>query len=165
MIDSTTPDHVYAAFWGGGVYRCTNGTAATPSFSLVTGGPPPTSGRIGLAMSSSNPDFVCALVATSSGIYQGFYSSVAGSAGANWTSIALGGPTPSIPTSRVFAAIDISSPDVVYFGAKPVQGGARPMTSTWTSTDIGQTIHADHRTFATHPTDHLTVITGTDGGP
>jgi hypothetical protein len=39
------------------------------------------------------------------------------------------------------------------------------MTGAWTSTDVGQTIHADHRTFATHPTDHLTIVTGTDGGP
>src|SRR5262245_20958588 len=47
VIDPPTPDRVYAAFWGGGVYRCTNGTAATPSFALVSGGPPASSGRIG----------------------------------------------------------------------------------------------------------------------
>ena len=166
VIDPTTPDTVYTGFWGGGVYRCTNGTAATPSFSLVTGGPPATSGRIGLAISPSNPDFVCALVATSGGAYQGFYTSTAGSGGATWTSITLGGANPTITTSRVFVAVDISSPDVVYFcGTSVFKGVRNPMTGAWTSTDVGGPIHADHRTFATHPTDHLTVITGTDGGP
>jgi hypothetical protein len=109
---------------------------------------------------------VCALVATSGGAYQGFYTSTSGSAGATWSSIALGGSTPSITTSRVFVAVDISSPDIVYFcGTSLFKGVRNSMTGAWTSTDIGQAIHADHRTFATHPSDHLTIITGTDGGP
>ena len=62
VIDPTTPTTVYAAFWGQGIYRCTNAGAATPTWTKLTSGLPAGGfTRISLGISPSNPQIVYAL--------------------------------------------------------------------------------------------------------
>lgn len=163
MIDPTTPDTAYVAFWGSGIYKTTNANAANPAWTQVTNGLPSASlGRISTAISPTSPQTLYALIANIGDAFNSFYVSTNG--GAAWTSISAAAAVVQVYgayTSNV--SVDISTPDVVYISGlslyKAVNRGG-----TWTVTDIGQAIHADNHAFASHPTDHLVIYAGNDGG-
>jgi photosystem II stability/assembly factor-like uncharacterized protein len=164
VFDPTNGDHAWVAFWGSGIYECSNATAASPAWSLVNGGPTTNLSRISLAISRASPSTVYALAADGATIYKGVYRTTGGIGGA-WAQLTYSGGTPTVTSSRCIIAVDISTPDIVYFGGTSLHKLVRnAMTNTWSANDIGQNIHADNRTFATHPTDHLTIFAGTDGG-
>jgi photosystem II stability/assembly factor-like uncharacterized protein len=164
VIDPTNGDRAWVAFWGSGIYECANATAAAPAWQLVNGGPTTNLSRITLAISPSSPATVYALAADGATSYKGVYRTTGGIGGA-WAQLAYAGGTPIVTSSRCLIAVDISTPDIVYFGGTSLHKLVRnAMTNTWSASDIGETIHADNRSFATHPTNHLTIFAGTDGG-
>ncbi|TMQ05124.1 MAG: hypothetical protein E6J91_41400 [Deltaproteobacteria bacterium] len=167
VIDPATPNNVYCAFWGSGIYVCTNGgsAAVTPSWTLAPGGPGATAGRIGLAIAPSSTSNVFALAATPGGAYLGFYRNTGGTGGTFNLITPSSGSNPAVSTSKLFIAVDISTPDTVYLCATSMHKATRnTATGAWAFTDIGQSIHADVRTMAMHPSLNQTVFAGTDGG-
>jgi photosystem II stability/assembly factor-like uncharacterized protein len=163
MFDPTTPTTAYVAFWGSGIYKTTNANAANPLWAQLAGGLPTTGlGRISVGMSPTSPLTLYALIATSSDVLDGLYVSYNG--GASWASIAVATSVITVYgayTSNV--AVDISTPDVVYLSGLSLYKAVKSGT-TWTVTDIGQAIHADNHAFASHPTNHLVIYAGNDGG-
>jgi photosystem II stability/assembly factor-like uncharacterized protein len=164
LIDPTNGNNVWVAFWGSGVYECSNAAAASPMWTASAGFPTSNLTRISLAVSSSSPSTVYALAADAQTNYRAVYRTTGGIGGA-WSQLTYGGATPTVTSSRCVIAVDISTPDIVYFGGTSLHKLMRDtMINTWSASDVGQDIHADHRTFAAHPSVHLTVFAGTDGG-
>jgi photosystem II stability/assembly factor-like uncharacterized protein len=163
-FDPTNGDKAWVAFWGSGVYECSNAAAASPAWTASAGFPTTNLTRISLAVSPSAPSTVYALAANAAASYRGVYRTTGG-IGGTWSQLSYSGTTPTVTSSRCVIAVDISTPDIVYFGGTSLHKLVRnTMTDTWSASDIGQNIHADHRTFAAHPSLHLTVFAGTDGG-
>ncbi len=98
-IDPTNPNRIFTAMWdhlrepdlrtyggvGSGVYRSTDGGA---HWLRLTSGLPavsPTIGRIGIALATSNPQQLYAIVNQTNGFFQGFYRSTDG--GDTWTKL------------------------------------------------------------------------------
>jgi photosystem II stability/assembly factor-like uncharacterized protein len=163
LFNPKTPTTAYVAFWGSGIYKTTNANAASPTWTKLAGGLPTTAlGRISIAISPTSPLTLYALVANISDSLAGLY--VSNDGGTSWTSITAAGPVITVYgayTSNV--AVDISTPDVVYVSGLSLYKAVLSGT-TWTVTDIGQGIHADNHAFASHPTNHLVVYAGNDGG-
>jgi photosystem II stability/assembly factor-like uncharacterized protein len=163
LFDPTTPTTAYVACWGSGIYKSSNATAANPSWTRLAGGFPTTGlGRLSIAISPTSPLTLYALVANSGDTLNGLYVTYDG--GANWADIAAANPVITVYgayTSNV--AVDISIPDVVYISGLSLYKAVKNGT-TWTVTDIGQSIHADNHAFASHPTNHLVIYAGNDGG-
>ena len=163
VVDPTNHNIAYAAFWASGIYKTTNATAATPSWTKLAGGFPATDlSRISLAISPTAPANVFALAASGGDALRGFY--VSANSGGNWA--AVGAATGVVDVYGAYTlnvAVDISTPNVVYLSGvevyKAVKTGA-----TWAVTNVGGGIHPDNHAFASHPTDHLTVYAGSDGG-
>jgi photosystem II stability/assembly factor-like uncharacterized protein len=160
-FDPVNPNTVYTAFWGDGVYKTTNATAANPTWTKLVGGLPTTNlSRIALALAPTAPQNVYALVADASDSLNGFYASADG--GLSWNSI----PAATVSVYGAYtlhAAVDISTPDIVYLSGVSLYKAVRTM-GVWSITDIGENIHADNHALGRHPTDHLTIYAGTDGG-
>ncbi len=160
-IDLSNPATVYAAFWGGGIYKSTNADAASPSWSLLSGGLPGSNlGRISVAISPTSPQNVCAEIASSNDSLDGLYTSANG--GLTWNSIPAG-PISVYGAYTSKIAVNISTPDIVYISGVSLYKAVRTM-GTWSVSDIGGGFHPDNHGFATHPSDHLTVFAGSDGG-
>lgn len=167
VIDPATPANVYAAFWGAGIYVTTNGgtIGVTPTWSVASGGPGSSAGRIGLAIAPTAPSTVYALAATPSGSYLGFYRNTGGTGGAFNLVTPSVGATPAVSTSKLFTVVDVSTPDTVYLCGTSLHKATRDVvTGNWTFTDIGGPIHPDVRTLALHPTNNQIIFAGTDGG-
>lgn len=163
-IDPTTPTTVYAAFWGQGIYRCTNASAAAPSWTKLTTGLP-ASGftRISLGISPSSPQTVYALIADAAYTVNGFYRTTNG--GTNWSSIALpGGDIGGQGFYNLNVAVDPTSPDIVYLSGISLWKATRSGAGVWSFTDIGGVFHPDNHAVAFDPTNHLRVYAGSDGG-
>lgn len=160
-FDPGTPSTAYVAFWGSGIYKTTNATAANPSWTKLTGGLPTTNiGRIAIAVSPTSPLSVYALIANASDSLLGFFVSSDG--GTNWTPVAPG-PISVYGAYTLKVAVDISTPNIVYLSGVSLYKAVRTGT-TWVVTEIGANIHADNHAFASHPTNHLVIYSGTDGG-
>src|SRR6266850_1122368 len=163
VIHPTNPSIAYCAFWADSVYKTTNATAATPAWTKLAGGFPSTGlERISLAISPTAPNNIYALTATSGDTFGGFYTSA--NNGGTWTSVAAATGVVEIYgayTSNLF--VDISTPDIVYISGVEIYKATRS-GGTWTVTNVGGAIHPDNHAFAGHPTDHLIVYAGSDGG-
>jgi photosystem II stability/assembly factor-like uncharacterized protein len=161
VIDPTAPDTVHVAFWAGGVYRTANATATNPSFSSVAGLPASIS-RVSLAIAPSAPSTVYATTATAGDGFGGLYRIVGGT----FQAITLGGTAiDSYGAYTAGLAVDISTPDIVYVSGVSLYKAVRDTaTGTWAVSDIGGPFHPDNHAIATHPTNHLHVYAGTDGG-
>ena len=160
-IDPVSPATVYAAFWGDGVYKTTNAGAATPSWTKLSGGLPTSNlSRISVAVSATSPLNVFAQVADASDGLNGLFTSANG--GTSWSSISPG-PISVFGAYTSKVTVDISTPHVVYISGVSLYKATRTM-GTWSVADIGGGFHPDNHAFATHPTDHLTVYAGSDGG-
>jgi photosystem II stability/assembly factor-like uncharacterized protein len=162
-IDPANPSKVYAAFWGRGVYRTTNGSAANPSFTKING-IPAGSGRIAVAVSPSNPGRVFAVVADTGDFLSGIYRTTL-AATPTWQALSLAGaPIDVYGAYTLNVAVDVSTPEVIYVSGVSLYRLVRDSSGDWEATDIGDVIHPDNHALATHPTDDLTIYAGNDGG-
>lgn len=158
-IDPTSPTTVYAAFWEDGIYKTTTAGVANPAWTKLGGGLPAGAGmgRIGLGTSASSPQTLYA--AFGSNLY------VTTNGGTTWTAV----PVPaafSVDEYGNNVAVDPTTPDIVYVSGYPDlwKASRNPATSVWTVTNVGLSIHPDNHAFAFHPTNHLGVYAGSDGG-
>lgn len=163
VIHPTNPDIAYCAFWANGIYKTTNATAPNPSWTKLGAGLPASNvSRISLAVSPTAPNNVYALIANSADGFGGFYAS--DDDGGSWSSVAAAAGVVQVfgaYTLNVF--VDVSTPDIVYLSGVELYKAVRTM-GTWSVTNIGGGIHADNHAFASHPSDHLTIYAGNDGG-
>lgn len=167
VFDPVTPDNVYCAYWGAGIYvTTTGGTVGTlPTWTPASGGPGSSADRISLAVSPTSPTTVYALAATSTGGYLGFYRNTGGTAGTFTLVMPASGTVPAVSTSMLFVIVDVTTPDTVYLCGTGLHKATRNTTTdSWTFTNIGGPIHPDVRTLALHPTKNQILFAGTDGG-
>jgi photosystem II stability/assembly factor-like uncharacterized protein len=170
-FDPTDGNKAWVAFWGSGVYECSNAASSTPIWMACLGFPTSDLSRISLAVSTSSPATVYAMCTgpNSTGeptniVYKGVYYTTGGISG-TWSSLTFSGTTPAVSSSMCLIAVDISTPDIIYLGGVSLHRVARDtLSNRWSATDIGLDIHVDHRSFAAHPSVNLTVFAGTDGG-
>ena len=164
VIDPTTPTTVYAAFWGVGIYRCTNAGAATPTWTkLTTGLPAGGFTRIALGISASAPKTVYALIANDSYTIDGFYRTTNG--GSNWAAIGLpGGDIGGQGFYNINVAVDPTTPNIVFLSGISLWKATRNAAGTWSFSDVGGVFHPDNHALAFDPTNNLRVYAGSDGG-
>jgi photosystem II stability/assembly factor-like uncharacterized protein len=165
VIDPVTPTTVYVAFWGAGIFKTTNAGAATPTWTLLSGGLPSAStySRVALGISQSSPQNVFALMSgpPNTFVIDKFFTTANG--GTSWTSIALpGGNIGNQGFYNLNVYVDRTTPNVVYLSVKSLWKAVK--TAGWSITDIGGSIHADNHAFAMHPTNPQIVYAGNDGG-
>jgi len=162
VYDPSDGNRAYCAFWGSGIYRTTNANALIPVWIKLTPGLPATGiGRISLAVAPSNTAVLYALIADSADALKGVYTS--SDHGDHWSTATTSATIEVYGAYTSNIAVDISSSDVVYVSGvelyKMVKSGA-----SWTVTNVGGAIHPDSHAFATHPTNHLVIYSGNDGG-
>jgi photosystem II stability/assembly factor-like uncharacterized protein len=162
VFDPVTPTTAYAAFFGSGIYKTTNATAEAPTWTLLAGGLPTTDlGRIAIAVSPTSPQTLYAMLADLDN-FMGLYVSTNG--GAKWSPISeAAGVVVAWGPYTLNVAVDISTPNVVYLSGLSLYKAVN-FGGTWTVVPIGGAIHADNHAFAGHPTNHLVIYTGNDGG-
>lgn len=176
VLDPSNPSRVYAAMWerirrpkarrvGGvtsGIHRSTDGGN---TWSLLAGGlPAPANnvGRIGLAISASNPQVIYAIYADDPGNFLGLWKSTNG--GDSWTRTndgALGGMFSSY--GWYFANVRVSPTDanrVFALGLdvwRSTNGG-----SSWSTISSG--VHVDQHDLWIDPSATTRMVLGSDGG-
>jgi photosystem II stability/assembly factor-like uncharacterized protein len=175
VMHPRNPDVLFAASWERvrGPYFLQSGGPGSALWKTEDGGdtwseiqgngfPTAEKGRIGLAISLSNPDYVYAMVeARGEGMTDGFdgnglYRSTDG--GASWEKM---NNVNSRPFYYSQVRVDPQDENRVYFSSTPVQfsddGGA-----TYGSTTEG--IHVDHHAMWIDPNDPDRIVVGNDGG-
>ncbi len=175
VIDPSSLNTVYVAFWGDGIYKSTNVDASTPKWTkLNTGLSAGDITRIALAISQSPKQILYALIVDNNGdLINKFYRTTNG--GTSWSSITLPGGSiggDSIPPGTIGGqgaynlnvAVDPTRPDIVYLSGISIWKAVRnSATNVWTITDIGRNIHGDNHAFAFDSTNHM-IYAGSDGG-
>lgn len=175
-LDPQNPEVIYAAMWqrirkpdyrnvgglGTGIWKSTDGGN---NWTKLTNGLPadsPTNGRIGLAISPSNPLTVYASYVNHPGNFLGVWRTTDG--GALWES-RLVSPSPSSFSSFGWyfgqTWINPTNPDIVYIGD----------VSLWRSADggrnfstVGDVMHVDHHAMFISPSNPSFMVEGNDGG-
>ncbi len=171
-IDPSNPDNVYAAMWertrspetrdyGGptsGIYKSTN--AGTHWTELSNGLPSVDLGRIGIAISESEPEILYTTIADPNGPHMGIYQTVDG--GNFWFENSSDNIT-SVPFMWWFGRIAIhpKNPSLLYhigfLTSKSTNGG-----NSW-APEFNQ-MHVDQHTVWMNPDDEDEVWLGNDGG-
>jgi photosystem II stability/assembly factor-like uncharacterized protein len=167
IIDPNTPNTVYAAFWGNGIYRTTNANDTTPTWTRLTKGLPYGGfTRIALGISPSSPKTLYALMASADEDYtiDQFYCTTDG--GDSWRYITLpDGDLRGQGFYKLHVAVDPITPDIVYLSATSLWKAIRDSgTDSWTFTYIGGAIHSDLHAIAFDPQNHQVLYAVTDGG-
>ena len=176
VLDPSNPNRVYAAMWereraptfrdyGGpecGIWRSTDGG---DNWTEMTNGVPNNSatvGRIGLAISASNPQVLYAIYADNIGFFEGVYKTTDG--GDTWSGTndgALSGLYSSFGWWFGNIRVDPNNSDVVYVLGldvyRTVNGG-----NSWSFRSGG--MHVDQHGLFVHPSDSDWVLAGNDGG-
>lgn len=171
LIDPTNPNKLYAATWsrqrtvatyvgtgpGAGIHTSDDGGETWTE--LKTGLPKGNMGKIGMAISPTNPDVLYATIETDNR-KGGFYRSA--NRGASWTKMSdeVGGGTGPHYYQEIFA--DPHQFDRVYIASnysKVSNDGGK----TWTPISTKRK-HVDDHAFAFHPSDPDFVLIGSDGG-
>jgi photosystem II stability/assembly factor-like uncharacterized protein len=161
VINPTTPTVLYAAFFNDYVYRSTNAGDTSPTWDKLgfDDSPGGATRRIALAISSSVPDIVYALVSFSTDT-SALYIISKGSGGPfamiNNLNLSQGSDDYHIAVN-----VDPLIPDLVYVSGTTLIKVAANSLSTM---DVGENIHADHHVLVFDPNDHNTIYVGTDGG-
>ena len=171
VIDSRNPDKLYAASWqrqrtlpsyvgtGPGSAIHTSDDGGNTWRKLSKGLPETDMGKIGLAISSQNPDVVYAAIELNQrkgGLYR------SENQGASWTKMsdAVGGGTGPHYYQEIFA--DPHNFDRIFMASNYSQysedGG-----KTWTPLN-NKNKHVDDHAMAFHPTDKNFMLVGSDGG-
>lgn len=172
VIDPSVPNTVYAAFWGQGIYKTTNASDATPTWTKLASGLPGSGfTRVALGISASSPQTLYALMSgpydknpDKSYLIDKFYITTNG--GTSWSQILLpGGNIGGQGFYNINVAVDPTTPDIVYLSSISLWKAVRnTTTNVWNIVDIGGGFHADNHALAFHPTDHLVIYAGSDGG-
>jgi hypothetical protein len=185
VMDPNNPSRLIAAMWErvrrpnsshlsgatSGIYRSSNGGSSWEYLGPANGLPDPTAdnvGRIGLALSPSNPDLVYA-VYTDGSYYSGLYRTT--DFGTSWTNadpdyeISNGGGGFSWYFGQV--RIHPTNPDIVYvldvaFMRSTNAGASWPIIYGYGGSPAD--FHVDHHALAFHPTNPDYLIEGNDGG-
>lgn len=164
VIDRNSPNTVYAAFWGQGIWKTINANAAAPAWTKLTSGLP--SGaftRVGLGISRTSPNVVYALFADAAYTINGFFRTA--NNGATWAAVPLpGGNIGGQGFYNLNVCVDNTTPDVVYLSGISVWKAVRATTGIFTIAEIGANIHPDNHAFAQHPTIPQVIYAGNDGG-
>ncbi|HEX5111278.1 MAG TPA: T9SS type A sorting domain-containing protein [Saprospiraceae bacterium] len=171
VIDPTDPNILYAATWqrvrrihfqqyGGpasGIYKSVNGGMSWQKISDSFLGD---AGRIGLAISASDPNIIVAAVCDPSGGLQGIYKTI--DAGDNWNLLNtsdIDAPSYSYWFGKIF--IHPQDPDVMFYTGldmyKSINGGL-----SWVGAFPGA--HLDQHSICFDPLNPETVLAGNDGG-
>jgi photosystem II stability/assembly factor-like uncharacterized protein len=163
-FDPVTPATAYAAFWGSGVYKCTDIKGSAPSWTKLGGGLPTTGlRRISIAVAPSAPQNLYALigaVTANDDAFKGLYVSANG--GGTWTLV----PLSAVETAESYTnsiTVAAGDPNIVYVSGTSLYTAVRS-AGTWAVTAIGANIHADHHALAGHPSSDQTIYAGCDGG-
>lgn len=165
LIDGSdaTGNTVFAAFWGDGIYKSTDALATSPTWTKITTGLPSGSAisRISLAQAPSSPATKYALFATSTDSFHSVCKTNTAD-GTSWvqsfnSAVQLYGAF----TSNI--AVDPTTPDTIYISGVELYKATYSGMS-WNVSNVGKKIHPDSHAFAFHPTDHLTIYSGNDGG-
>ncbi len=167
-LNATSPQTLYVARHGDGIYRSTDG--GTTLTKLTNGLPTTGLNRIILVISKSNPSILYTSIINSSSGLLGAYKTIDG--GDTWTQLVN---TPNFPSPQgsydCCMAVDPVNPDICYAGGvfpsyavagviKTTNGGA-----SWTDISVppgGGQVHPDQQTMAFGPDGTLWV--GNDGG-
>lgn len=170
VMDPRDPDRIFAAayqrerrnwsFVGGGpeggVYLSEDGGGTWRQ--LRNGLPDPDVGKIGFAISPSNPDVVYAVIEAQERSQTGLYRSADG--GASWEHRSTNNP---IPWYYSQVRVDPHDPDRVYMLGTTLSvsddGGA-----TWNQGRGAPGIHVDHHALWIDPDDGSHMVIGNDGG-
>jgi hypothetical protein len=161
VFDPVAPSTAYVGFWGSGIYKTTNARDPNPSWTKLSGGLPASDlSRIAVAISPTSHESVYALIANASDALNGFF--VSSDSGATWTRV-VAAAVQVFGAYTLGVAVDISTPDVVYLSGVSLYKAVRT-AGVWSVTEIGANIHPDNHAFASHPTNHLVIYAGTDGG-
>ncbi|MCD6161240.1 MAG: T9SS type A sorting domain-containing protein [candidate division Zixibacteria bacterium] len=176
VINPIDPNIIYAAMWerirgpedrrvGGlnsGIWRSTDGGDNWDRLTNGLPAPSPNNGRIGLALSPSNPDIIYASYVNHPGHLMGFWRSTDG--GDSWQSRLVSPGTGEFsPFGWYFGQIWVhpTNSNIVYFGDvdmwKSVDGGAH-----WS--DISGSMHVDMHALYQDPNNPNYMINGNDGG-
>jgi photosystem II stability/assembly factor-like uncharacterized protein len=174
VINPQHPDTVYATMWqrvrrpsirqyGGpesGIFRSIDGG---DTWTKLSGGLPTSSiGRIGLAISASNPNILFATVAAEDGSFNGVYKTA--NDGATWVKVSDNSNPNYSSFGWWFGQIRINpvSPNIVYnLGVgwvKSSNGG-----NSW-SPGGSSNLHADFHALFIHPANTSLMVVGNDGG-
>ena len=185
VMDPKNPNHLFASFWGDGIYQSNNGGA---SWHQAMGNLPAGNflqGATRFSLGISDPPS-----ATSPTLYTGFdYYDTAGhyhnaqvykttDNGAHWTATATGSGSNSIfdycTTQCYYDNVvkpDPNNPNVVYvlgsygYSFSPPSGGIFRSTdggATWKN--LGYDLHPDFHAIAFDPSDSSHIAIGNDGG-
>jgi photosystem II stability/assembly factor-like uncharacterized protein len=157
-ISPTDPDVVFTGFWGSGVYKTSNASAANPSWSPAGGGLPTLCNRVSIGISPSNPQRIYAAMNSH------VYASMDG--GGSWSALAVTLSGCNFESYSGNVAVDPATPDTVYVSGYPslYKLMRDPVAGTWTAVNTGLPIHPDNHSFAFDPSNHLTIYSGCDGG-
>jgi hypothetical protein len=175
-IDPNDPQRVYAAMWdhvrhpdlrvyggvGSGVFRSVDGGATWHRLSNGLPGPSPAIGRIGIALSPSNPMRLYAIVIRTLGPFEGFYTSADG--GDSWTKLADDGTLSGAQSSYGwwFGRVWVDPVDARHVF---VAGVYLCESNNGGTSFLGQVAgHADDHAMAWDPNVARRVYLGNDGG-
>jgi photosystem II stability/assembly factor-like uncharacterized protein len=173
IMDPSNPNKLFAAMWqhrrtpwslqsggpGSGLYMTTDGGRNWKKLGKAEGLPEGNYGRIGLAISRSNPNVVYALVeATKNGLYR------SEDGGYSWT---LVNSDPQWVTNRPFYFQDIACDPqnenrlwLIYQMISASEDGGKSFNVVIPYNGI----HPDHHAFWIHPKNGSYIIDGNDGG-
>lgn len=184
IMDPTNPDRMMAALWervrrptsshlygpSSGIYKTTDGGTNWDLIPPSAGLPDPSSqnvGRIGLAISQSNPDIVYALYTNGNFIISLFKST---NFGDSWTDVdpddELDNGSSSFSWYFGQVRVHPTNPDIVYvmdvaFMRSTNGGNTWPIIYGYGGPSQ---LHVDHHALAFHPVNPSFIINGNDGG-
>jgi hypothetical protein len=158
VIHPTGPNIAYCAFWADGIYKSTNATAATPTWTKLAGGLPASNlERIAVAVSPTAPNNVYALTASSGDSFGGFLPQL------TMAAPGLRSQRRSFPfmvlTRRICSS---TSRDIVYISGVEVYK-ASGVAACGARHQRWRSIHPDNHAFAGHPPTTWSFA-GSDGG-